>query len=477
MLIPFRDLFEKYQVNPKGILHIGAHFGQEMNAYREQTDAPVVFVEAMPETYRELCRRMAYYDRVKCIHACISDVDGQQVTFNISNNEGQSSSLLDFGTHTSEHPTVVFTKKIRLQTTTVRSMLRDHHVPAEELDFINIDLQGAELMALRSMDLRHVKYAYIEVNQKHLYRDCPLVEDIDAHLADYGLRRVETSWTPHGWGDAFYIKSVPVVLQVPKEFQPLPIIKYPVDNHVEFERWYMEHHTPGAGRTYLPIMWTAYYCRHKYGKDAGAIATLQKFIDSLDPSIPYYTIVQYDDGILNDLSRLDIKVFSMSGKPMDYTLPLICQEHQPLPHAQRDIFCNFVGRVTHAIRADLFQFKSQPGWFITDKHMNLRKFSDVLNRSVFTLCPRGYGPTSFRIMEAMQYGSIPVYISDQHIVPHGIDFEKYGVLVNTEHINDLPRVLASVNVAEKQEGVRKYYKTLYTYPSNKAIIDDHCRTV
>ena len=37
--------------------------------------------------------------------------------------------------------------------------------------------------------------------------------------------------------------------------------------------------------------------------------------------------------------------------------------------------------------------------------------------SLFSLCPRGYGPTSFRLYESIQLGSIPVYIAedDEHI--------------------------------------------------------------
>jgi len=35
--------------------------------------------------------------------------------------------------------------------------------------------------------------------------------------------------------------------------------------------------------------------------------------------------------------------------------------------------------------------------------------------SKFALCPRGYGKTSFRIQEALQYGAIPVYISDEYL--------------------------------------------------------------
>jgi FkbM family methyltransferase len=473
MLIPFSHLFKKYRIAPTGILHIGASTGQEMEAYAGEGVRNVIFVEAIPKVFRALEQRMRAYPETKCLHACISDTDGAMVDFHISNNEGQSSSLFEFGTHTQEHPTVRFTDHIRLQTVRVDSLLKQNGIEAGQYDFINIDLQGAELLALRGMDLSHVRYAYIEVNEKELYQGCPLIGEIDAYLKEAGLERVEMHMTPHGWGDAFYMRKDKRggMIPVPKHFQPAHPSKYPKDNVHDFESWYLQNYSNVPGRYYLPIMWTAYYCKNKYGQDAGALGGLQNFLKTLDRSLKYYTIVQYDDGILNNLDGLDIKVFSMSGKPMDYALPLLCTPHAELPPQPRPIFANFIGRITHPIREKLIPFVSQRGWMITDKAMPLSNFCSVLNTSIFTLCPRGYGPTSFRIMEALQYGSIPVYISDEFIEPHGLPFDFYGVKVSPEEVKDLKSILDSVPIPMLQSAGKQVYQDYYTYESNKRIID------
>lgn len=77
---------------------------------------------------------------------------------------------------------------------------------SEGLDFLNMDIQGAELKALRGMGdiLKQFKWAYLEVNKAELYKGCALVEDIDLYMLSYGFRRVETSWTGAMWGDALY---------------------------------------------------------------------------------------------------------------------------------------------------------------------------------------------------------------------------------------------------------------------------------
>jgi hypothetical protein len=55
--------------------------------------------------------------------------------------------------------------------------------------------------------LKNFRYAYIEVNKAELYKGCPMIQEIDAYLADFGFRRVEVKWTNWSWGDAFFIKG------------------------------------------------------------------------------------------------------------------------------------------------------------------------------------------------------------------------------------------------------------------------------
>jgi len=78
---------------------------------------------------------------------------------------------------------------------------------------LNIDIQGAELLALKSMDniLSNFDYLYLEVNKDHVYKNCCLVEEIDNYVQKYNFKRVETKWNlNHGWGDALYIKTQPI---------------------------------------------------------------------------------------------------------------------------------------------------------------------------------------------------------------------------------------------------------------------------
>lgn len=211
MLIPFDYLFREYSIRTSGVLHIGAHWGEEAPQYQARGIKEAIWIEAEPHAFIRLKRDMANKAalpklRSTCLHACVSDKDGEKVTFNIASNQGQSSSFLEFGTHSTEHPSVKFVDKIQMTTTRVDTLLKDCKLTVGPGWFLNIDLQGCELLALKGMGslLHAFDHAYIEVNRKQLYIGCPPVEAIDEYLAGFGFEGKETKWTGAGWGDRYY---------------------------------------------------------------------------------------------------------------------------------------------------------------------------------------------------------------------------------------------------------------------------------
>ena len=72
-------------------------------------------------------------------------------------------------------------------------------------NFLNLDIQGAELKALKSMGdyLNNVDYIYTEVNSDYVYEDCALITELDDYLSQFNLKRVETKWCGHFRWDAF----------------------------------------------------------------------------------------------------------------------------------------------------------------------------------------------------------------------------------------------------------------------------------
>lgn len=267
------------------------------------------------------------------------------------------------------------------------------------------------------------------------------------------------------------------IVNVPAEFCFQDPFFYPSDNEIDFEYWLSMNIKEGdikGDRQYLPITWTSYYKFHQYGEDINAINKLQKFLVRLDRSKKYFTIVQFDLGILNDVSGLDIKVFSMAGKPMDYPLPLIAQPHSYVPiNMTRDITACFVGANTHPIREEIYKLDDCVGFYCQKGKHTLETYCSILSNSVFSLCPRGFSAASFRCQESLQYGSIPIYVSDKFIEPHYIPFSSYGIKIRPDQIKWIPQMISSLK-QEEIEYLRKngkeVYSYFYTFESNKKLI-------
>ena len=204
MLIPLSVIHHKYNMKVSGVLHVGGHYGEECTAYRTQGYTPVYWIEADSTSIPNLKKAVERYGQ-HVIEALVSDVPGD-VTFNVANN-GQSSSILEFGTHSNEHPDVVFTGAKTLTATTIDILAEEGIIGP--CNFMNLDIQGAELMALKGGEkyLEGVDYIYTEVNRKELYKGCVLLPELDRWLSQKGFTRVELEMTIHGWGDALYVRK------------------------------------------------------------------------------------------------------------------------------------------------------------------------------------------------------------------------------------------------------------------------------
>jgi FkbM family methyltransferase len=207
MLISFEEINKILlltNININGSFHIGAHECEEINFYNQLGLKPenVVWIDAIPSKVTEATNRGI----PNVYNAVITDKDDEEVVFNISNN-GQSSSVLEFGTHSQEHPWVVYIDKIKQKSITIDTFFERNNIDASKYNFWNFDIQGTELMALKgaTKSIKYAKALYLGVNEKELYKNCGLINEIDTFLFKYNFRRVLTNITTHGWGDALYI--------------------------------------------------------------------------------------------------------------------------------------------------------------------------------------------------------------------------------------------------------------------------------
>ena len=207
MLISFEEInkiLTENGISINGAFHIGAHECEELEFYHKLGLSPsdVVWLEAIPQKVEEAKHRGI----PNVYNVVITDKDDELVFFNVSNNV-QSSSVLEFGTHSTSYPSIGYVGKIKSRTLTIDTFFERSGNDGSKYDFWNFDIQGAELMALKgaTKNIQHAKAIYLEVNVKELYKGCGLMDEIDIFLSRFNFKRVLTTMTDAGWGDALYI--------------------------------------------------------------------------------------------------------------------------------------------------------------------------------------------------------------------------------------------------------------------------------
>jgi FkbM family methyltransferase len=198
----------EHQARASGILHLGAHTGQEREVYLELAK-PVVWVEANPEIFPLLQGNIASTPHHSALCALLGDADGKEQTFHISNNfDGVSSSVFPFGEYAAGDkslwpeldPKMVST--ITLSTVRLDTLLAANKLDPQDYNFCVLDLQGAETLTLAAagQSLIHCRTVLAEVSEKEVYRGGADYEELRAGLAAAGFAPL---WEPHLLHDDF----------------------------------------------------------------------------------------------------------------------------------------------------------------------------------------------------------------------------------------------------------------------------------
>ena len=203
MLLSFRLLKKKYKMNIKGIIHIGAHFGQEIPDYIDCGIQDMVMFEPLQENFKVLAEKAKDLNANIVGHQVALGPEPGKTKMYVSDHNRISSSILKPKVHLTHHPNVKFP-----ETEEVEVNCLDNY-DCFNYNFINMDVQGYELEVLKGgkKTLEQVDYVYCEVNRDEVYENNAFVEELDEFLAEYNMERVETSWDGQIWGDALYVRK------------------------------------------------------------------------------------------------------------------------------------------------------------------------------------------------------------------------------------------------------------------------------
>jgi FkbM family methyltransferase len=205
MILSFTNMVKKYDMNIRGIIHIGAHRGQEIEEYVDNGIQDIIMFEPVSLNFSILEKRMMNINANISAYQVALGNEEKNVTMYLSDNDLISSSVLKPKVHLQLHPGVGFpgTEEVEMK------RLDSFSDETRNFNFINMDVQGYELEVLKGgvETLSHIDYVYCEINRDELYEGNAFVEDLDSFLSGYNMERVETDWAGTLWGDALYVRK------------------------------------------------------------------------------------------------------------------------------------------------------------------------------------------------------------------------------------------------------------------------------
>jgi FkbM family methyltransferase len=174
----------------KGIIHIGAHTGEERETY-DAAGLPVVWIEALASSFLELVHNLEAYPNQLAFNYLVTDTDDAEYLLGIAENDGISSSIFPLKDHKLIWPHIDYIGYKPMKSKTLKTIVETEAIDLSNYDTLILDVQGAELKVLEGAKdlLRNFRFIRVEAADFEIYEGCCLDHQLDALLLSYGFTR------------------------------------------------------------------------------------------------------------------------------------------------------------------------------------------------------------------------------------------------------------------------------------------------
>ena len=206
----FERWARRFEIAKSGIIHVGAHYAEERDLYRDLNFEPVLWVEAIPSVAKEAERLLQTFPNQEIVTETLWRASGEKKEFFISSNEGSSSSILPLHLHKSSHPEVETSEKFEVTTSTLEDLYKSRISTTSLCKILILDTQGSELDVLFGGQdcMNEFDYILSEVSIRQLYKGGALHKNLRKFLENKGFTEVAHNISREsGWGDAFYVNN------------------------------------------------------------------------------------------------------------------------------------------------------------------------------------------------------------------------------------------------------------------------------
>lgn len=207
------------RVEIRGVIHVGAHEGQEVDPYLAHGCGRIVLVEPNPEACRILRERFGSRPEVHVIEAAALDEAGTATLRVHTSRTGSTepASVLDLKRFKEIVPTLETRRTVEVDADRLDMLLERSGIDCADFQLLNVDVQGAELRVLRGAErtLASVAAVLAEVQVVELYDGAASEREVDEFLKERGFERADVVYhdlyDEHGtfpaWGEVLYVRS------------------------------------------------------------------------------------------------------------------------------------------------------------------------------------------------------------------------------------------------------------------------------
>jgi len=201
------------------VVHVGAHAGEEVDAYRRHGAQRIVLVEANPSSYERLLESFASDHEVLVVHAAVTEHEGTERLLLHTNASGgtESASLLPMKRLGEIVTTLRTERAVDVPAARLDTLLDEARVDVDDVGLLVLDVQGAELSVLRSAPrtLAAVQAVLTEVAHIELYEGAAREEEVASLLRDRGFvpldgldyELYEGDRRFRAWGDRLFVRN------------------------------------------------------------------------------------------------------------------------------------------------------------------------------------------------------------------------------------------------------------------------------
>ena len=199
------------------IFDIGSlHSLESVELSKVYKNAHIYAFEANPDSYKVCLENTKDHDRITVINKAVNDRDGTCV-FNaidpektetpwFDGNRGASSLFKSNGKY--DHIEKYVQREIEIPCVKLETFCKENNI--DHVDLIWMDLQGAELIALKSMGnalVSTVQVIHTELEMTPIYKDQCLYEDVYQFLKNYNFYRAEGNNAMQFGQDFIFVKK------------------------------------------------------------------------------------------------------------------------------------------------------------------------------------------------------------------------------------------------------------------------------